>query len=111
MTELVHQSLGPLRLLHDALLIVLPDGAGELVIVHSWSVLPLSPEARHTNTVFDLEHSLRAIQPPYAGAVELGLVQELLQELPQVDVGAAASVVVGGALFVCVVCKEGRENR
>lgn len=87
MAELVDQPLRPLRLLHDALLVVLPDGPAELVVVHGRPVLPLAPEPGDADRVLDLEDALRPVQPPYAASVEMGLAQQLLQELPQVDVG------------------------
>ena len=37
--ELVHQPLAPLRLLHDPLLVVLTQRAGQLVVVHGRTVL------------------------------------------------------------------------
>lgn len=61
MAKLVHQSLAALRLLHDALLVVLPDTAAELVIVHGGPILPLAPEPRHPHRVLDLEDPLAAI--------------------------------------------------
>jgi len=61
MAKLVHQSLAALRLLHDALLVVLSDAAAELVIVHGGPVLPLAPEPCHPHRVLDLEDSLAAI--------------------------------------------------
>ena len=39
MAELVDQSLAPLRLLHDSLLVVLPQGPRQLVVVHGGTVL------------------------------------------------------------------------
>lgn len=91
MAELVYQSLAALRLLHDALLVVLPDAAAELVVVHRRPVLPLAPESRHAHRVLDLEDALAAIQPAYAGAVNARALQQLLQELPEVDVAAAVA--------------------
>ena len=46
-TELVDEPLGSVRLLHDALPVVLPDGPGQLVEVHGWPVLALAPEVGH----------------------------------------------------------------
>lgn len=98
--ELVHEPLGPLSLLHDALLVVLSDGAGELVVVHGGTVLPLAPEAGHADAVLDLEDALLPVQPADAGAIQLWLLQQLLQELPQVDVSAAAATPsAAAALF------------
>lgn len=111
--ELVHQPLRPLRLLHDALLVVLPYRPAELVVVHRGPVLPLTPEPGHLHRVLDLEDALRAIQPPDARAVHLGGREQLLQELPEVDVGAAGRPrrrgfrgVDRGRLFF-FVCKWG----
>ena len=39
MAELVDESLGPLRLLHDALLVVLAQRPRQLVVVHRRTVL------------------------------------------------------------------------
>ena len=39
MAELVDQSLAPLRLLHDSLLVVLSQGPRQLVVVHGGTVL------------------------------------------------------------------------
>ena len=39
MAELVDEALGPLRLLHDALLVVLAQRPRQLVVVHRRSVL------------------------------------------------------------------------
>lgn len=61
MAKLVHQSLAALRLFHNALLVVLPDTATELVIVHGGPVLPLAPEPRHPHRVLDLEDPLAAV--------------------------------------------------
>lgn len=89
--ELVDEPLGALCLLHDALLVVLTDGTGELVVVHGRAVLAHAPEARHFDGVLYLEDAFAPVQPADAGAVGLRGRQELLQELPQVDVRAAAS--------------------
>lgn len=43
MDKLVDQSLGHIRLADDAFLVVLSDRATQLVIVHSWTVLPDAP--------------------------------------------------------------------
>ena len=58
MAELVDEPLGALRLLHDALLVVLPEGAAELVVVHGRAVLALAPERGHAVRVDDLEDAL-----------------------------------------------------
>lgn len=70
MTELVHQSLAALRLLHDALLVVLSDTAAELVVVHGGPILALAPEPRHPHRVLDLKDPLAAVQPTYTGTVD-----------------------------------------
>ena len=88
-TELVDQPLRPLRLLHHALLVVLADAATQLVVVHRRPVLALSPELRHPHRVLDLEDAGLPVDPADGRAVEVRLGQQLLQELPQVDVRAA----------------------
>ena len=88
MAELVDQPLRPLSLLHDALLVVLTYRATELVVVHGRPVLALAPELGHPDRVLDLEDALLAVDPADGGAVQLRLGEQLLQELPQVDVGA-----------------------
>lgn len=103
MAELVYQSLAALRLLHDALLVVLPDAATELVVVHRRPVLSLAPEPRHAHRVLDLEHPLAAIQPAYAGAVNARTLQQLLQELPEVDVAAAVAHLAAAVAAVTAV--------
>lgn len=123
MTELVDQSLAALRLLHDALLVVLTDATTELVVVHGRPIFPLAPEPRHAHRVLDLEDALAAIQPAYAGAVYTRALQQLLQELPQMDVttavthltatGAAAVVTataLTGSAFLVFVCKAKKER-
>lgn len=100
MTELVYQSLATLRLLHDALLVVLSDAAAELVIVHRGPILSLAPESRHAHRVFDLEDPLVAIQPAYAGAVNARTLQQLLQELPEVNVATAVAHLTATVLIV-----------
>ena len=99
--ELVDKALRSLGLLHDALLVVLADGSAQLVVVHRRTVLSLAPEPRHAHRVLDLEDALVPVKPPDGGAVLLRRLQELLQELPQVDVGAApAAAAAGGVVLI-----------
>lgn len=90
MAELVDQPLRPLCLLHDALLVVLPDGPAQLVVIHGRPVLPLAPEPGDSDRVFNFEDPLWPVQPSDAASVQVRLAQQLLQELPQVDVGMRA---------------------
>mgnify|MGYP007002759056 CR=1 FL=1 len=90
-TELVDQSLAALRLLHDALLVVLADGPAQLVVVHRRPILPGAPQLRHADAVLDLEDALGAVQPADAAAVLVRPTKELLQKLPQVNVRAAGA--------------------
>ena len=55
--ELVDQAAAHLRLLDDALFVVLPDRARELVVVHVRPVLAQPPQLRHFLAVFDLENA------------------------------------------------------
>lgn len=105
-TELVHEPLGALSLLHDALLVVLADGAGKLVVVHGGAVLAFTPQPSYTHAVLNLEYSFLPVYPANAGAIGLRLLKESLQELPQVDVGATATsagVPVATPVVLCLV--------
>lgn len=86
--ELIDQSLAPLCLLHDALLVILAQRPGELVIVHGRPVLSLPPECGHLDRVDDLEDPLLPVDPVDVVAVQGRLEQQLLDKLPEVDVGA-----------------------
>lgn len=55
MDELVDQSLGDVGLADDTLLVVLPDGSAQLVVVHGRPVLSDAPQPCHMSRVFDLE--------------------------------------------------------
>lgn len=57
MDELVHQSARHVGLPNDALLVVLPYGAAEFVIVHGRPVLPDAPQSGNVSGVFDFEDS------------------------------------------------------
>ena len=71
--ELVDEPLRPLCLLHHALLVVLADGARELVVVHGRPVLAPAPELGHPDRVLDLEDAGLAVQPADGGAEQLRL--------------------------------------
>lgn len=86
--KLIDKPLRAIGLLHYALLVVLPNGPAQFIIVHLWLVLPLAPQLGHSHRVLDLEHALLLVQPPNHGRVRatcLHLLQQLLQKLPQVD--------------------------
>lgn len=89
MAELIDQPLATLRLLHDPLLVVLSYATAQLVVVHGRPILSFTPEPGHADRVLDLEHTLAAIQPTYTGTVDTWTLQQLLQELPEVNVRAA----------------------
>ena len=91
MAELVHQPLRALSLLHDSLLVVLSQRSREFVVIHGRPVLPLSPQGGDTGRVDNLEDSLLPVQPVDASRVHVGLEQELLDELPKVDVGGGSA--------------------
>jgi len=86
--ELVNQSLTSLSLLHDPFLVVLPQRPRQLVVVHRRSVLSLSPQSGNLDRVDDLEDPLLPVDPVDVVAVQGRLEQELLDKLPEVDVGA-----------------------
>lgn len=88
MTELIDQSLWSFRLLHDTFLVVLPNRTRQLVVVHRRPVLAPAPQSGHAHRVLDLEHALAAVQPPDGAAVLLCIGEQLLEELPQMNVCA-----------------------
>ena len=55
MHELVDQALGDVGLADDALLVILADGAAQLVVVHGGAVLPDAPQPGHLRGVLDFE--------------------------------------------------------
>lgn len=63
MTELVDESLGSFRFLHDALAVVLANGATEFVVVHRRPVLAFAPQFGHTHAVLDLKDAPLAVEP------------------------------------------------
>jgi len=86
MAELVDQSLTPLRLLHDSLLVVLSQGPGELVVVHGRTVLSLSPQSGDLDRINNLEDSLGSVDPVNVVAIQRRLQKKFLDELPEMDV-------------------------
>lgn len=96
MAELVDEPLGPLRLLHYAFLVVLSYRSGELVVVHGGTVLSFAPEPRHSHGIFYLEDALLPVQPPDAAAVGLWRGEELLEELPEVNVRSRTTPRLAG---------------
>lgn len=53
--ELVDQALGDVGLADDALLVILADGAAQLVVVHGGAVLADAPQPGHLRGVLDFE--------------------------------------------------------
>lgn len=53
--ELVDQTLGDVGLADDALLVILADGAAQLVVVHGGAVLADAPQSGHLRGVLDFE--------------------------------------------------------
>jgi hypothetical protein len=58
LTKLVNQSLRPLGLLHDTLLVILSNRSRQFVVVHGRPVLSLSPQSSNLNGVLNLEDPL-----------------------------------------------------
>lgn len=89
--ELIDQALRSLSLFHDSLFVILTDRTAQFVVVHGRPVLASAPESGHANRVLDFEDALCSVHPSDATAVELRLAEQLLEELPQVNVGAGAA--------------------
>lgn len=53
--KLVDEALGDVRLPDDALLVILADGATQLVVVHGGPVLADAPQPGHLRGVLDFE--------------------------------------------------------
>lgn len=71
---------------HDVLVVVVAQGAAELVVVHVGLAFPLAPAPRHLVGVRHLELAVGALP---GDAVGVGAVrQQLQQELPQLDLPA-----------------------
>lgn len=107
MTELVNQSLRPLRFPHDSFPVILPDGPRKLVIVHRRTVFTDSPKACHPNAIFDFEHASALIQPPDTWTMLLPGGQQLLQELPEMNM----RTIFSSTRFLCGTSYYSRRRR
>lgn len=70
-TELIDESLRSFCFLHDSLFVILPDGSGEFVIVHSRAVLASSPQSCDSNGIFNFKYSFSSVQPANCGTMGL----------------------------------------
>lgn len=80
--------------LNDILVVVVPKGAGELVVVHVGLVLPETPEPRHLLGIEQLELPLGVGPSDYI--LVLVTQQELQKELPKRDIVDHAVFGFGG---------------
>lgn len=58
-TELVNKTLRTFSLLHDSLLVVLPERPAQFIVVHGGSVLTLSPQLRYSHRVLYLKDACK----------------------------------------------------
>ena len=64
--------------------IIISQSSAHLVIVHAQMVLLNAPESGQTSRINNLEHACLLVLPLDVGSVSLsGVVQELLQEVPE----------------------------
>lgn len=70
--ELVDQALGDVRLADDALLVILADGAAQLVVVHGGAVLADAPQPGHLRGVLDFEDAWGSRRAQREPAVQAG---------------------------------------
>ena len=54
---MIDEPLAFVRLFDDSFFVVLADGAGQFVVVHRRSILPLAPQLGNADRIFDLENS------------------------------------------------------
>ena len=80
--ELVGVALA-VHLGHDVLVVVVAQGAAQLVVVHVGLALALAPALGHLVGVGHLELAVGSLPGDDAGVVAVG--QQLQQELPQLD--------------------------
>lgn len=95
--ELVGVALA-VHLLHDVLVVIVPERAAQLVVVHVRLALPLAPLPGHLVRIQELELAVAAL-PADAARVRL-VGEQLEQELPELNLAAAA---VDGRQLVLVV--------
>lgn len=88
MAKLIDKPLTSFSFLHNSFFVILSQRTGELVVVHRWAVLPLSPESRNLDRVDNFEYSLLPVQPVDEVPEVLRLEEQLLDELPEMNVGA-----------------------
>lgn len=62
-TKLVNQPFGSNRLLYNSFLIILAERSAEFVIIHSWSVLALTPQPSNMSRIFDFENAIFVAEP------------------------------------------------
>lgn len=68
----------------------LPNGPGELVVIHGWSIFSKSPQTGDSNAVFNFENASTLIQPTNTRAVLLSrLEKKFFQKLPQMNMCTA----------------------
>lgn len=75
---------------HDVLVVVVPQGTTELVVVHVRLALPFTPTSGNLVWVDELEFSVRSL--PRDAADVLLVRQQLQKELPQLDLTASCNL-------------------
>lgn len=100
--KLVDEALGDVWLPDDALLVILADGAAQLVIVHGRAVLPDAPQPGHLGGVLNFEDAWGAGGPETASGAsgEQPSRREKDQELRSVSQKA----MVSGPQYLLPVC-------
>lgn len=95
--KLVDKALGDVGLPDDALLVILADGAAQLVVVHGRAVLSDAPKPGHLSRVLNLEDAWGSRRAQRQAAVQVGNSQrERAQDNRSVSQKATPARVGGG---------------
>ena len=94
----------PMHLLHDVLVVIIPQGPAHLVIVHVRLGLPFPPPPGNLVRVGHLELAGGALPGDVGGSGGIG--QELEEELPELDLTGGLDWGWGGGWVAADFCNS-----